>query len=62
MDAVIELGRPAKIELAVLIDRGHRQFPIKANYIGKNIPTSSDETIKVTVTDLGENDQVVLIK
>lgn len=62
MDAVIELGRPEKIELAVLIDRGHRQFPIKANYIGKNIPTSSDETIKVQVTDLGENDSVLLIK
>lgn len=62
MDAVIKLGRPSKIELAVLIDRGHRQFPIKANYIGKNIPTSSDETIKVFVTDLSEDDKVIIIK
>ncbi|XFA98094.1 bifunctional pyr operon transcriptional regulator/uracil phosphoribosyltransferase PyrR [Candidatus Izemoplasma sp. B36] len=62
MDACMDLGRPEKIELAVLIDRGHRQLPIKANYIGKNIPTSNDETIKVSVTDLTENDKVVIIK
>ena len=62
MDACMDLGRPEKIELAVLIDRGHRQLPIRANYIGKNIPTSNDETIKVSVTDLTENDKVVIIK
>ncbi len=62
MDAVIDLGRPSRIELAVLIDRGHRQLPIRANYIGKNIPTSKDETVKAIVTDLGENDKVVIIK
>jgi pyrimidine operon attenuation protein/uracil phosphoribosyltransferase len=62
MDAVIDLGRPEKIELGVLIDRGHRQLPIKANYIGKNIPTSKEESIKVTITDLSDCDCVVLSK
>lgn len=62
MDAVIDLGRPSKIELAVLIDRGHRQLPVRANFIGKNIPTSKDERIKVTVTDLSGTDKVEIIK
>ncbi len=62
MDAIIDLGRPSKIELAVLVDRGHRQLPIRANYIGKNIPTSSQELVKVTVTDLGGADKVEIIK
>lgn len=62
MDACIDLGRPSVIELAVLVDRGHRQLPIRANYIGKNIPTSKDELIKVTISDLSENDKVVIIK
>lgn len=60
MDAIIDLGRPLRIELLVLIDRGHRELPIRANYIGKNIPTSLDETIKVFVTDLSENDKVII--
>lgn len=62
MDACMDLGRPEKIELAVLVDRGHRQLPIKANYIGKNIPTSKDETVKVTVTDLSTTDSVIIHK
>lgn len=62
MDACIDLGRPEKIELAVLVDRGHRQLPIKANYIGKNIPTSKEERVLVKVTDLGVNDNVTIIK
>ena len=62
MDAIIDLGRPSKIELAVLVDRGHRQLPLRADYIGKNIPTSKDETVKVTVTDLSGNDKVEIIK
>ncbi|AIO19527.1 Bifunctional protein PyrR [Candidatus Izimaplasma bacterium HR1] len=62
MDAIIDLGRPSKIELAVLVDRGHRQLPIRANFIGKNIPTSSDELVKVTVTDLKGQDKVEIIK
>lgn len=47
MDAVMKLGRPAKIQLAVLVDRGHRELPIRGDYIGKNIPTSLDERILV---------------
>lgn len=47
MDAVIDLGRPKKIQFAVLVDRGHRELPIRPDYIGKNIPTSSDEIIRV---------------
>lgn len=47
MDAIISLGRPAKIQLAVLIDRGHREFPIRADYVGKNTPTSRHETVSV---------------
>lgn len=62
MDACMDLGRPEKIELAVLVDRGHRQLPIKANYIGKNIPTSLDETVQVKVSDLGDTDKVIICK
>ena len=60
MDAIIDLGRPLRIELLVLVDRGHRELPIRANYIGKNIPTSLDEVIKVFVTDLSGDDKVVI--
>lgn len=60
MDAMIDLGRPKRIELLVLVDRGHRELPIRANYIGKNIPTSSDESIKVILTDLTKDDKVVI--
>jgi len=47
MDAIIDLGRPTKIQLAVLVDRGHRELPIRADYVGKNVPTNIDETIDV---------------
>jgi pyrimidine operon attenuation protein/uracil phosphoribosyltransferase len=62
MDGLIDLGRPAEIQLAVLVDRGHRQLPIKATYIGKNIPTSRDENIHVYLEEEGEEDRVVIIK
>jgi pyrimidine operon attenuation protein/uracil phosphoribosyltransferase len=55
MDALMDMGRPANIQLAVLVDRGHRELPIRADFVGKNIPTSSSEKIKV---DLLENDGV----
>lgn len=51
MDAIIDLGRPNKIQLAVLIDRGHRELPIRADYVGKSVPTSSDERIRVNFTN-----------
>ena len=62
MDGLIDLGRPAEIQLAVLVDRGHRQLPIKANYIGKNIPTSREEIVHVHLEEEGEEDRVVLLK
>ena len=62
MDGLIDLGRPAEIQLAVLVDRGHRQLPIKATYIGKNIPTSREENIQVLLEEQGEDDRVVILK
>lgn len=62
LDAVMDLGRPAQIQLAVLIDRGHRELPIRADYVGKNIPTSSSERIVVHVTEVDGEDRVTLHK
>jgi pyrimidine operon attenuation protein/uracil phosphoribosyltransferase len=56
----MDLGRPSAIQLAVLVDRGHRELPIKADYVGKNIPTSTNETVKVELSEDGEVDRVVL--
>ena len=60
MDAVMDLGRPAQIQLAVLVDRGHRELPIRADYVGKNIPTSSNERIVVKVTETDGIDAVTI--
>jgi len=62
MDGLIDLGRPAEIQLAVLVDRGHRQLPIKATFIGKNIPTSREENIHVLLEEAGDDDRVVILK
>ncbi len=63
LDALIDLGRPASIQLAVLIDRGHRELPIRADYVGKNIPTSLDENVKVILNESDhKDDEVVVIK
>ncbi len=62
LDAVIDLGRPRLIQLAVMIDRGHREFPIRADYIGKNIPTSRDEAIMVRLQELDGEEQVILAR
>ena len=62
MDGLMDLGRPAEIQLAVLVDRGHRQLPIKANYIGKNLPTSREEQVQVLLEEAGEDDRVVILK
>jgi len=62
MDAVIDLGRPEIIQLAVLIDRGHREFPIRADYIGKNLPTSRKEIVKVRLKEKDGKDQVSILK
>jgi pyrimidine operon attenuation protein/uracil phosphoribosyltransferase len=60
MDALIDLGRPKAIQLAVLIDRGHRELPIKADFIGKNVPTSRQEVISVQVKEIDTKDEVVI--
>lgn len=60
MDAVMDIGRASKIQLAVLIDRGHRELPITANYVGKNIPTSKSESVHVQLMDHDGVEQVVL--
>lgn len=62
LDAVIDHGRPQNIQLAVLIDRGHRELPIKADYIGKNIPTSHLEGIQVCLTETDNTDEVIICR
>jgi pyrimidine operon attenuation protein/uracil phosphoribosyltransferase len=62
MDAVMDLGRPSAIQLSVLIDRGHRELPIKADYVGKNIPTALTETVEVQLEEEGFEDRVILKK
>ncbi|MBM7598666.1 pyrimidine operon attenuation protein/uracil phosphoribosyltransferase [Virgibacillus halotolerans] len=58
MDAVMDLGRPSQIQLAVLVDRGHRELPLRADYVGKNIPTSEQEVIVVHLNEIDKIDQV----
>jgi pyrimidine operon attenuation protein/uracil phosphoribosyltransferase len=60
MDALMDLGRPKTIQLAVLIDRGHRELPIRADYVGKNIPSSKDEEIQVQLAEVDGVDKVVI--
>jgi len=60
MDALMDLGRSRSIQLAVLVDRGHRELPIKADFVGKNVPTSSRETVSVRVKEIDGIDEVVI--
>ncbi|MEA3280357.1 MAG: phosphoribosyltransferase family protein, partial [Thermodesulfobacteriota bacterium] len=60
MDAVIDFGRPDRIELAVLVDRGHRELPIQANYVGKYIETRRSETVNVLLSEYDGNDQIAI--
>ena len=60
MDALTDFGRPTEIQLAVLVDRGHRELPIRADYVGKNVPTSVDESIRVRVDEIDGTDEVLL--
>ena len=62
LDQVIDFGRPKNIQLAVLVDRGHRELPIRADYVGKNIPTSKDDQVKVKITEVDKEDSVSIIK
>jgi len=60
MDALMDIDRPSQIQLAVLIDRGHRELPIRADYVGKNIPTSREEVIMVALSELDETEEVCI--
>ncbi len=61
LDGLMDLGRPGEIQLAVLVDRGHRQLPIRANYVGKSIPTAREENVQVFLEEAGEVDRVSII-
>lgn len=61
MDALLEMGRPAAIRLAILVDRGHRELPIRADYVGKNVPTSRAETVRVKLVETDGEDGVITV-
>ena len=60
LDALIDFGRPLAIQLVVLVDRGHRELPIKADYIGKNLPTSAEESVQVSLQESDDRDEVMV--
>ncbi len=60
LDALTELGRPGVVQLAVLVDRGHRQLPIRADYVGKNLPTSPRQRVRVRVSEVDGADAVIV--
>jgi pyrimidine operon attenuation protein/uracil phosphoribosyltransferase len=60
LDAIMDIGRPNVIQLAVLVDRGHRELPIRADYVGKNVPTSKDEIVRVSLCEVDEVDSVTI--
>ena len=60
LDAIMDLGRPKSIQLAVLVDRGHRELPIRADYVGKNVPTSKSEVISVKLLEIDSEDSVTI--
>ena len=62
LDALMDLGRPSTIQFCVLVDRGHREMPIKADFVGKNIPTSINEEVKVKMKEIDDEDAVYLIE
>ena len=62
LDALMDFGRPASIQLAILVDRGHREMPIKPDYVGKNIPTSMGEEVRVRIEEVDEEDCVLLVE
>jgi pyrimidine operon attenuation protein / uracil phosphoribosyltransferase len=62
LDGIVDLGRPKRVQLAVLIDRGHRELPIQADYVGKHVQTTDDEIVEVRLNEEDEEERVVLIK
>ena len=61
LDALMDIGRPKLIQLAILVDRGHRELPIRADFVGKNLPTSRDEVVNVNLKEIDEEDSVLLL-
>ncbi len=62
IDAIFAAGRPQSIQLAALVDRGHRELPIRADYVGKNLPTSREETVRVLLREVDGEDRVVILE
>ena len=62
LDELIDFGRPANIQLAVLIDRGHRELPIRPDYVGKNVPTAIEETVEVRLKETDKKEEVVVLQ
>lgn len=62
LDQIIDFGRPKSIQLAVLVDRGHRELPIRADYVGKNIPTAKDDRVRVKIKEVDGEDSVSIVK
>ncbi|MBA3382428.1 MAG: bifunctional pyr operon transcriptional regulator/uracil phosphoribosyltransferase PyrR [Actinobacteria bacterium] len=62
IDALLDYGRPARVQLAVLVDRGHRELPIRPDYVGKNLPTARSERIQVELIEIDEVDRVLLVR
>lgn len=60
LDAIVDMGRPSKVQLAVLIDRGHRELPIRPDFVGKNVPTSRNEIVEVNFKEIDNIDQVII--
>ena len=62
LNALMDLGRPKQVQLAVMVDRGHRELPIRADYVGKNVPTATNEQIQVRVVEFDGTEEVVLVE
>ena len=62
LEAILSYGRPRQIQLAVLVDRGHRELPVRADYVGKNLPTAQGEQVEVRVQEIDGRDEIVLIR
>ena len=60
MDAIMDVGRPQKIQLATLVDRGHRELPLRPDYVGKNVPTSTKEVVHVHLLEIDDKDEVII--
>ena len=62
LDALVDFGRPESIQLVVLVDRGHRELPIRADYVGKNLPTSHTQSVQVTLVEIDGTDEVKVVE